>query len=99
MDGSFVLGHVGEMFTWDLLFSPVLFRYSGVFYLQSQNNNINQYFPELLKDIGKEIPWATEAFNDQPDAVNLWIGDGRAVSSCEFKFLTIFNQIVKSAFY
>ncbi|KAJ9586024.1 hypothetical protein L9F63_020321, partial [Diploptera punctata] len=56
-------------------------KYSGIFYLQEQNSNLTKNFQELLPDIESEIPWASEAFGEAPDAVNLWIGDSRAVTS------------------
>ena len=28
-----------------------------------------------------ELPWAKEAFGKEPDAINFWMGDGRAVTS------------------
>ncbi len=37
----------------------------------------------LLSDV-EEFPWAREAFGgDPPDAINFWMGDGRAVTSSE----------------
>lgn len=56
-------------------------KYSGVYYLQRQNSNLTEEFPELLEDIERHIPWATEAFGTDPDAVNFWAGDSRAVTS------------------
>ena len=35
---------------------------------------------ELLQDI-EELQWAREAFGKNPDAINFWMGDGRAVTS------------------
>jgi len=35
----------------------------------------------LPEHIEGDIPWATESFGKQPDAVNLWMGDQRAVTS------------------
>ena len=35
---------------------------------------------ELLQDI-EELQWAKEAFGKNPDAINFWMGDGRAVTS------------------
>ncbi|KAM5535511.1 hypothetical protein V8D89_010848 [Ganoderma adspersum] len=70
-------------------------EHSGeVHYLQSQNGNLftSQYFDlsgeddssefEPLRDhVPSEIPWCSEALDRMPDAVNLWIGDGRSVTS------------------
>ena len=54
--------------------------YNGVHYIQRQNSNLSQEMPELMDDI-KELEWAKEAFGKEPDAVNFWMGDQRAVTS------------------
>ena len=56
-------------------------QYPGVFYIQRQNSNLTEDFTELVPDVGREIPWATEAFGHEPEAANIWIGDKRAVTS------------------
>jgi peptidyl-lysine (3S)-dioxygenase / protease len=39
-------------------------------------------FPELMSDLDpSRINFAREAFNKDPDAVNFWMGDTRAVTS------------------
>ncbi|KAK7486367.1 hypothetical protein BaRGS_00022415 [Batillaria attramentaria] len=53
----------------------------GVFYIQKQNSNLTEEFPALLSDVDEEPAWGTEVFGQAPDAVNMWIGDGRAVTS------------------
>lgn len=53
----------------------------GIFYIQKQNSNFTEEFSEIIQDAALEIPWATEAFGKAPDAVNFWMGDGRAVTS------------------
>lgn len=50
-------------------------------YIQKQNSNLTSEFPELIQDVYTEIPFASEAFNKTPDAVNFWMGDERAVTS------------------
>ena len=65
-----------------------------VYYLQSQNGNLypGSYFTSadqddncelvnLRGDVPAEVPWCSEALGRCPDAVNLWIGDGRSVTS------------------
>ncbi len=65
-----------------------------VCYLQSQNGNLfpGNYFTSgdtesdcelanLRGDVPAEIPWCSEALGRCPDAVNLWIGDSRSVTS------------------
>ncbi|XP_065195925.1 bifunctional peptidase and (3S)-lysyl hydroxylase Jmjd7-like [Sycon ciliatum] len=55
--------------------------FPGICYLQRQNSNFMEDFAELWKDTDLDIAWASKAFGAQPDAVNLWIGDERAVTS------------------
>ncbi|KAA1466374.1 Clavaminate synthase-like protein [Dentipellis sp. KUC8613] len=62
-------------------------------YLQSQNGNMYQSsffdapddapseFEPLRPDVPAEIDWCSEAFGKHPDAVNLWIGNDRSVTS------------------
>ncbi|KAF8681238.1 Clavaminate synthase [Rhizoctonia solani] len=69
---------------------------SDVCYLQSQNGNMysavdfesgpdrpsdSELCPQLLSDVPKEISWASEALGRTPDAVNVWIGGSRSVTS------------------
>ncbi|KAL0950026.1 hypothetical protein HGRIS_010034 [Hohenbuehelia grisea] len=60
---------------------------SGIRYLQSQNGNLysstedDSEFDVLRKDVPRDVPWCTEALDRSPDAVNLWIGDSRSVTS------------------
>ncbi|EIW76115.1 Clavaminate synthase-like protein [Coniophora puteana RWD-64-598 SS2] len=68
-------------------------RRDEVLYLQSQNGNLytNSYFEggvsadcefeTLRPDVPAEVPWCSDALDKPPDAVNLWIGDGRSVTS------------------
>jgi len=65
-----------------------------VYYLQSQNGNLYDYnyftsaeteggceLANLRGDVPAEVPWCSEALGRCPDAVNLWIGDSRSVTS------------------
>ncbi|KAF4520612.1 hypothetical protein B566_EDAN006023 [Ephemera danica] len=54
---------------------------SPVLYMQQQNSNLTGEMRELIGDVPIEIDWATEAFDVNPDAVNFWMGDSRAVTS------------------
>ena len=49
-------------------------------YIQKQNSNLSDEFSALSEDVS-EMAWASEAFGKDPDAVNFWMGDGRAVTS------------------
>lgn len=50
-------------------------------YLSQQNDNLRREFHELLDDINMEFPLAEVFDNSTPEAINLWIGDERSVSS------------------
>lgn len=53
----------------------------AVFYIQKQNSNFTDEFVTLADDVERDVAWATAAFGKVPDAVNFWMGDGRAVTS------------------
>lgn len=59
------------------------YRENVVAYIQKQNSNLVNEFPELLNDIGVDWLDKSKAFEDPPDAVNFWMGDERAVTSCK----------------
>ena len=78
----FVMPHEEDMSVnqlFDILEQKTSFP--GVCYLQRQNSNFTEDFSELFSDTERDIKWASKAFDSPPDAVNLWIGDGRAVTS------------------
>ena len=52
-----------------------------VYYIQKQNSNLTEEYPELVADSAAELTWATEAFGSKPDAINFWMGDERAITS------------------
>lgn len=55
-----------------------------VHYIQKQNSNLIEDFPELHGDVDEStLAFASEAFNKRPDAVNFWMGDKRAITSSE----------------
>eukprot|EP00928_Gymnodinium_smaydae_P011420 TRINITY_DN14216_c0_g1_i1.p1 TRINITY_DN14216_c0_g1~~TRINITY_DN14216_c0_g1_i1.p1 ORF type:complete len:371 (+),score=48.88 TRINITY_DN14216_c0_g1_i1:293-1405(+) len=55
---------------------------AGIPYLSRQNDSLREEFPTLIRDVPSAVPLAVEAFGNEPEAVNLWIGDERSVSSC-----------------
>lgn len=59
---------------------------NSIFYIQKQNSNFINSFRKLWSDAEVEISWATQAFGKQPDAVNFWMGDERAVTSSKVLF-------------
>ena len=64
---------------------------NGVFYIQKQNSNLTEEFGEVIDDVEREIPWASQAFGKQPDAVNFWMGDERAVTSSKSEMFPLLN--------
>jgi hypothetical protein len=49
---------------------------------QHQNSSLTEEFPFLTSDLQPGLPaWVDEVFGGPPDAVNLWIGDERSVTS------------------
>ncbi|KAK4879601.1 hypothetical protein RN001_007747 [Aquatica leii] len=50
-------------------------------YIQRQNSNLTEDFEELIGDIEIELTWANDIFTKNPDAINFWMGDTRAVTS------------------
>ncbi|EGG06679.1 uncharacterized protein MELLADRAFT_63253 [Melampsora larici-populina 98AG31] len=63
--------------------SPTETEQRDVIYLQSQDNNLHKEFNALIPDIGLEVPIASAAIGGgvKPDAVNIWIGDDRSITS------------------
>ncbi|XP_057330276.1 bifunctional peptidase and (3S)-lysyl hydroxylase Jmjd7 [Microplitis mediator] len=51
-----------------------------IYYIQQQNSNFENYFYELWQDIDNLV-WANDVFGKNPDAINFWMGDKRAVTS------------------
>nr|XP_022340536.1 jmjC domain-containing protein 7-like isoform X1 [Crassostrea virginica] len=81
-DGKFVMPEERRMTMadfLDILDHPN--QQSGIFYIQKQNSNFTDEFEEIVDDVESDIQWGTEAFGSQPDAVNFWMGDTRAVTS------------------
>jgi jumonji domain-containing protein 7 len=55
---------------------------SGVYYIQHQNSNFTTEFQVLWKDVPDNMEiWGTRVFGVPPDAVNIWMGTRRSVSS------------------
>lgn len=86
---------------------------SEVYYLQSQNGNMysavdfdlttepgptsaSELAP-LLSDVPREIPWASEALGRTPDAVNIWIGGSRSVTSVHSGTVPLFRPVSDSS--
>uniref|UniRef100_A0A2I3S643 JmjC domain-containing protein n=1 Tax=Pan troglodytes TaxID=9598 RepID=A0A2I3S643_PANTR len=57
-------------------------QHPGVLYVQKQCSNLPTELPQLLPDLESHVPWASEALGKMPDAVNFWLGEAAAVTSC-----------------
>ena len=75
IDGQFVLPFEREMTIQD--FYKVQ---DHVPYIQKQCSSLLLEYPLLVQD-APPLEWAQQAFGMEPDAVNFWMGDSRAVSS------------------
>ncbi|XP_012933881.1 jmjC domain-containing protein 7 isoform X16 [Heterocephalus glaber] len=59
-------------------------QHPGVLYVQKQCSNLATELSQLLSDLEPHVPWASEALGKIPDAVNFWLGEAAAVTSCRF---------------
>ncbi|KAK3650759.1 hypothetical protein LTR56_006164 [Elasticomyces elasticus] len=50
-------------------------------YAQTQNDNLRNEYANLLPDVPTDIPFARLALGQSADAINLWLGDDRSVTS------------------
>jgi jumonji domain-containing protein 7 len=50
-------------------------------YLQTQNDNLRGEYAKIFADVQDPIPWAREALEQDPDAVNFWLGNSYSVSA------------------
>ncbi|XP_017386526.1 bifunctional peptidase and (3S)-lysyl hydroxylase JMJD7 isoform X2 [Cebus imitator] len=57
-------------------------QHPGVLYVQKQCSNLPTELAQLLPDLESHVPWASEALGKMPDAVNFWLGEAAAVTSC-----------------
>ena len=78
----FIKPHVTKMRMEQLLDTLVTPAEDGrVRYSQGQDNNLAHEFFPLSLDVPSSLPWADEAFDAEPDAGNIWIGESRSVSA------------------
>ncbi|KAE9372355.1 Clavaminate synthase-like protein [Stipitochalara longipes BDJ] len=54
---------------------------SEVRYAQTQNDNLRNEYATLFSHVEKDIPWARIALQEEPEAINLWIGNSRSVTA------------------
>ena len=81
VDNKFLLPYENKIKLRDVLCELQNPDPSRVLYLQRQNSSLTEEFSSLMGDIDGELEWASAAFGTSIDAINFWLGDGRAISS------------------
>lgn len=69
--------------------------FDGVPYLSHQNDSLREQFPALFDEVPPVMELAMKAFGNEPEAVNIWIGDERAVSTMHKDHYENFYCVVK----
>uniref|UniRef100_A0A7S0RY55 JmjC domain-containing protein n=1 Tax=Pyramimonas obovata TaxID=1411642 RepID=A0A7S0RY55_9CHLO len=69
----------------------------GVPYAQHQNGSFTEEYDSLIGDAEPHLEWASEALGGLPEAVNMWIGDERAVTSLHRDHYENLYVVVKGA--
>lgn len=55
---------------------------SSIPYYSAQDSSLTRELPELLDDVDEDtIRFAKAAFGSEPSAINIWVGDGRSVTT------------------
>jgi jumonji domain-containing protein 7 len=64
-------------------------------YLSQQNDNFRREFNELMNDVPSSIDLATHCFDlNDPEAINIWIGDERSVSSIHKDYFEVRQNLL-----
>ncbi|KAF2262945.1 Clavaminate synthase-like protein, partial [Lojkania enalia] len=53
----------------------------AVFYSQTQNDNLRNEYISLFSDVPRSIPFARIALEQDPDAINFWLGSQKSVTA------------------
>jgi jumonji domain-containing protein 7 len=53
---------------------------SATRYIQSQNDNMRTEYAQIFADVPETVPWASIALEQEPDAINFWLGNSHSVS-------------------
>lgn len=60
-----------------------------------ENDNLRGEYSSLYRDVEENVAWARIALRQQPDAVNLWIGNSRSITSLHRdNYENVYCQIV-----
>lgn len=63
------------------LSSPEVLQGKPIRYAQTQNDNLRDEYTSLFADVPPSIPFARVALDQQPDAVNFWLGSSASVTA------------------
>ncbi|CZR57379.1 related to phospholipase [Phialocephala subalpina] len=64
-------------------------------YAQTQNDNLRNEYSTLFSHVDQDIPWARIALEQNPEAINLWIGNSRSVTALhKDNYENIYVQII-----
>jgi jumonji domain-containing protein 7 len=53
----------------------------STYYLQTQNDNLRGEYATLFKDVPASISWARIALENDPDAINFWLGNSASTTA------------------
>src|SRR4051794_7224018 len=65
--------------------------------MYSENDNLRGEYSPLFRDVEKDIAWARIALQKSPEAINLWIGNSKSVTSLhKDNYENIYCQVIGS---
>jgi hypothetical protein len=60
-----------------------------------ENDNLRNEYATLFSHVEKDIPWARIALQQEPEAINLWIGNSRSVTALhKDNYENVYVQII-----
>lgn len=96
-DGKFVMAEERQMTFSDFMNAARDHHNSAneSVYLSYQNNNLREQAGVLEEDIKAGDEWSQQVFGGPPEAVNLWVGDHRNVSSPHMDFFENTYSVIR----
>jgi len=61
--------------------NPQAVQHTEVRYAQTQNDNLRHEYISLFSQVQRGIPFARIALQNDPDAINMWVGNSRSVTA------------------
>lgn len=72
---------------------PKLYNYLSN--IKPENDNLRGEYAELFNDVEEEIMWARIALERSPDAINMWIGNGKSTTTLhKDNYENVYCQII-----